>query len=147
MDALHDLPTLLASINCQLLNFFKTRSMRIHACLLQYMIRKWDLDIQAFRVGLHILEINLKDIYFLTGLSKWGIAVSMSSHWNTKETTNHYISQYCVVRTQRKSEKILINDVANQPLKTIIFNSSRVFGSMGAHHATKSQIIYALEYT
>jgi len=72
MAALHAWPTLLDLRNYGLLNFFKTHNKRRQARLLEYLIGKWDPDIPTFWIRLTTLEIDLKDIYFLTGLSKRG---------------------------------------------------------------------------
>ena len=62
--------------------------------LLEYLVGKWDPVIQAFRIGLHVLEIDLEDIYFITRLSKRGIPMSASGHRNVEETTIDYITTY-----------------------------------------------------
>jgi hypothetical protein len=46
--------------------------------LLEHLIAMWDVNEQIFRVGPHNLEIELEDIYFLTGLSKWGAPIVLS---------------------------------------------------------------------
>jgi hypothetical protein len=43
--------------------------------LLDHLIRMWDINDQLFHVGPHTLDIEMEDIYFLTGLSKWGAPI------------------------------------------------------------------------
>jgi len=119
--------------------------MRRQARLLEYLVGKWDPEIQAFRIGLHILKIDLEEILFITGLSKRGSHVIMSGHKNVEETTADYIATYCVSDTDKKSGKISIKEVTNMPLRTILFTIVRDFGSTSSHHATKAQMTYALE--
>lgn len=143
--ALHDHPSLLALWNCGLLKFFKTHSMRRQARLLEYLVERWDPEIQAFQIGLHTLEIELEDIYFITGLSKRGATMNMSGHKNVEETIADYIATHCIAGTGKKSGNISIKDMVNMPLQTIIFTIVKAFDSNGSHHATKAQMTYAIE--
>jgi len=54
---------------------------------------------------LHILEINLEDIYFLSGISKRGIPVSANGDRNVEDMIDDYIASYCVIGTQAKKKK------------------------------------------
>jgi len=62
LATLHDRPSLLALRNCGLLKFFKTHSMHQHARLLKYLVERWVLEIQAFQIDFHTLEIEVEDI-------------------------------------------------------------------------------------
>ena len=55
---------------CGLLKFFHVSSMKAHARLLEYILRMWNPKHQYFEVGVHILTVELEDIYFLTRLSR-----------------------------------------------------------------------------
>ena len=61
---------ILALQNCGILNFFQTPSMVSHEILLEHILRMWNLEKQYFRVGAHILTVEVEDIYFLTSLSR-----------------------------------------------------------------------------
>ena len=52
--------------------------MKAHVQLLDYIINMWDPEQKNFVVGVHILPIETKDIYFLTGLSTRGSPVVLS---------------------------------------------------------------------
>ena len=52
-----------------LLKFFCTSPMRSNVRLLEFLINYWDHDLGAFDLQGEILEIALKDIYFIVGLS------------------------------------------------------------------------------
>ena len=57
---------------CGLLKYFRISSMRSETSLLQLLIGYWDLDRLLFMVDDEPLPLEVKDIYFLTGLSHRG---------------------------------------------------------------------------
>ena len=78
MVALHN-PTCIQELrNCGLLKLFRTHNMRKQVGLLDRIVHMWDPDLRVFQVGNHVLEIEIEDIYFVTGLSKRGAPVAMS---------------------------------------------------------------------
>jgi len=93
-----------------------------------------------------MLEIDIEDIYFITGLSKRGAPVVMSGQRNdVEETMDGYIREYCAPGIVKKSGRAFIPAVMDIPLRTILFSVVRAFGSLGAHSTTKAQMTYALE--
>ena len=46
------------------LSIFRIPGMKAHVRLLEYIIDMWDLDQEHFMVGVQILPIEIKDIYF-----------------------------------------------------------------------------------
>jgi hypothetical protein len=38
----------------------------------------WDSEQQVFHVGVHVLSLDIEDIYFLTGLSRRGARVTLT---------------------------------------------------------------------
>ena len=71
-ESMDDLTTIFWLRNCGFLKFFKTQCMRKQLHLLELIVSMWDVNAQTFRVGPHILKIEMEDIYFLTSLSKRG---------------------------------------------------------------------------
>ena len=68
-----DVPVTVSTLrNYGFLKFFKTKCMWKQLHLLKLIVSMWDVNDQAFRVGPHILKIDMEDIYFLTILSKSG---------------------------------------------------------------------------
>lgn len=57
MDALHDRHTLLALLNYGFIKFFKAHNMRRKIRLLEYLVGKWDPNIQVSQIGFHPLKI------------------------------------------------------------------------------------------
>ena len=77
-QAANDPATIEALRNSRLLKYFWIPGMKAHVRLLEYIIDMWDADQEHFVVGVHILPIEIEDIYFLTGLSMRGIPVVLS---------------------------------------------------------------------
>lgn len=139
MAALHSLVCIQALRNYGLLKFFRTHNMRKQVGLLDKLIHTWNPDLQVFRIGNHILEIEVEDIYFITGLSKRGALVVMSGQRSDVEhTMDYYIHRHCVAGTKKKGGRASILAVTNMVLRTILFTVTRAFGSLGAHAKTKA---------
>ena len=61
-----------------LLKFFHAPSMVSHMQLLEHILWMWNSEQQHFKVGPHILTIEVEDIYLLTGLSWRGAHISLT---------------------------------------------------------------------
>ena len=68
----------------------------------------WDPYQQVFNVGAHTLSIDIEDIYFLTGLSKHGYYVSLTSSRGGGLKMSEYYNQHCVPEAERKKGKVAI---------------------------------------
>jgi hypothetical protein len=90
--------------------------MRKEVLLLEYLIGLWDNDEKLFRIGSHMLEINIEDVYFLMGLSKRGAPILLSGHQSTPHPTEAYVSQYCVLGSRLVGGRIVIKDVMDLSL-------------------------------
>jgi hypothetical protein len=75
MVALHDPQARASAPKLWFVEIFKIQNMRKEVLLLEHLIGLWDADEQVFRVGSHSLEIDIEDVYFLTGLSKRGAPI------------------------------------------------------------------------
>jgi hypothetical protein len=64
--------------NYRFLKYFKLQYMSKEVLLLEHLIGLWDSDEKPFQVGSHMLEIDIKDVYFLTRLSKRGSPIILS---------------------------------------------------------------------
>ena len=146
MAAMHNPGCIQALLDCGLLKFFRTHNMRKQVGLLERIVHMWDPDLRVFHVGGQDLEIEIEDIYFVTGLSKWGAPVAMSGQRSDVEhTMDHYIRLFCAPGTQKKAGRAPIPAVTDIVLRTILLTITRAFGSLGAHVATKAQMAYAVE--
>jgi hypothetical protein len=119
--------------------------MRAQLRLLEYLVHMWDVDQQVFHVGAHILEIDIEDIYFLTGLSRRGARVTLTGSRGGGEPMSHYISEHCVPGAKRHSGKVAIRDVCDLPLQTILYTIAHMEGSAAPHMTLQRDFQYALE--
>ena len=77
-QAANDPTTIEALRNYGILKYFRIPGMKEHIRLLEHIIDMWDRDLENFVVGVHILPIEVKDIYFMTGLSMRGSPLVLS---------------------------------------------------------------------
>ena len=80
--------------------------MKAHIRLLEYIIGMWDPDQQHFVVGVHILPIEIEDIYFLTRLSVRGSPVALSGAREGEASLDDIIDQYYALGTESQSRKL-----------------------------------------
>jgi hypothetical protein len=119
--------------------------MRAQLRLLEYFVHMWDVNEQAFHVGVHILTIYIEDIYFLIGLSHCGSWVTLTCIRGGGEPMKYYISYHYVSRTEKHSSKVAIRDVRYFSLRTILYTITRMAGSSPPHMALQIHFQYALE--
>jgi hypothetical protein len=63
-----------------------------------------------------MLEIDMDDVYFLTGLSRRGAPILLSGHRATPRPTEAYVSQYCIPGSHLVGGRIVIKDVMDLSL-------------------------------
>ena len=68
-ESLQDAPTMNVLCLSGFLKFFYTSPMRANVHLLEFLINYWDHDLGMFDLQGDSLEIDSKDIYFITSLS------------------------------------------------------------------------------
>lgn len=106
--------------------------------MLERIVHMWDPDLRVFHVGGQDLELELEDIYFVTGLSKRGALVAMSGQrLDVEHTMDYYIHLFCAPGTQKKAGIAPISAMTDIVLQTVLLAITRAFGSLGAHAATK----------
>ena len=131
--------------DCGLLKFFHTPSMVLHEWLLEHILRMWNLEQQYFKVGAHILIVEVEDIYCLSGLSKRGAPISLVGSHGGDITTQELINHHCIHGTRTSGKKIPIKVVVDGPLWTILFTIQRVVRSQGVHQESRALMLYAIE--
>lgn len=147
MVSLHDQGTMDALRNCGLLNFFRLSSTRQYIRLLWYILHAWDPIDQVFQIKVKSIPFTIKDIYFLMGLSRRGTPLSVLGFARGGESMKDYIHQFYRYGSQPSRDgKINIQDVTDQPLRTIIFTLARLAGSTYLHLVNRSYMQYALEF-
>jgi hypothetical protein len=85
--------------SCGLLGYFKLQNMRKEVLLLEYLIGLWDDVEKEFRIGPHMLKIELDDVYFLMELSRRGDPILLFGHRETPQPTVMIPSHYARIIT------------------------------------------------
>ena len=98
------------------MKFFQTPSMVSNERLLEHILRMWNPKHQLFEVGDHILTVEVEDIYFLTGLSRWGAPISLTSSRGGDITTQELIDRHYIPGMRTSGKKIPIRVVTDRPL-------------------------------
>ena len=77
--------------------------MRAKPRLLQMLVDYWDPDSYFFQIDGMSVTIEVKDIYFITGLSRQGEVVNLRSHGGPGGglTIDEYIAVYCYPDTEK----------------------------------------------
>jgi hypothetical protein len=131
--------------NCGLLKYFKLQKMKKEVLLLEYMIGLWNTVEQGFQIGPQMLNIELEDIYFLTGLSKRGAPIILSGQRAVPVPVEEYVANHCIPGSRLVGGRIVIKDVRDLPLRSILFSITNLVGSTSTHLASRSQMAYALQ--
>ena len=144
--SVNDPSTIRALRDCGLLKYFRLSGMRQHMELLEFLVHAWDPKIEAFHIRNKGVQISMEDIYFLTGFSRRGLPISLLGFSLGGEKVRDYILQYCYPGAKTsKDGKIIIHDVCDFPLRTILFTIVKIAGTATLHVANISYMQYALE--
>ena len=107
-QAISDPTTVEPLLNCGLLKIFRVPGMKAYLHLLEYIIDMWDPKQQHFVVRTHILNIDIEDIYFLTGLSQRGKPVVLSGPRGGELSLDNIIDRYYALGMHAQSGKLCI---------------------------------------
>ena len=118
--------------------------MKSHDRILEYIINMWDPDQENFVVGVHILPIEIEDIYFLTGLSMWRSPIVLSRARKGEGSLDDIIDQHCSLGTESQSGKLVIKSLVDLPLRIVVYTIGRVVGTRASHFTGRSHMLYAL---
>ena len=108
-------------------------------------MRKWNPEQQYFEVRSHILIVEVEDIYFLTGLLRWGAPISLTGSHGGDITTRELIDHHCVPGTRTSGKKIPIRAVMDGPLWIVLFTMQRVVESQDVHKDSRAHMLYAIQ--
>jgi hypothetical protein len=129
------LGTVAALRECGLLKFFKIPGMRAQLRLLEYLVHMWDVDQQLFHVVVHRLTLDIKDIYFLMGLSRRGYHATLTGGRGGKLPMSEYVCQYFFPEVERSKGEVAIWGVQYLTLQTILLIIACMAGIMAPHMA------------
>lgn len=139
MISLNDPGIVRALKYCGLLKYFRLSGMRQQMELLDFLVCAWDPATEAFHIGDKVVPILVEDIYFLTGLLRRGLPISLSRFALRGETVRDYILQYYNPGAEpSKDGKINICDVRDFPLRTILFTIAKLACTATLHLANIS---------
>jgi hypothetical protein len=105
----------------------------------------WDAKKQVFHVGVHVLSLDIEDIYFLMGLSRRGAHVTLIGGRGGGLPMSEYIHRHCEPDAERSKGKVAIRDVQDLNLNTILFTIAWMARSTSLHMALQSYFQYAIE--
>ena len=84
--------------------------------LLENILQMWNPEQQYFKVGAHILTVEVEEIYFLTDLSRQGAPISLTGSHGGDITTQELIDHHFIPGTRTLRKKIPIKEVMDGPL-------------------------------
>ena len=105
----------------------------------------WDPNQEHFVVGVHILPIEVEDIYFLTSLSMRGSQAVLSRAREGETSLDYIIDQHCALGTEYKYGKLRIKSIVDIPLRTVVYTIGKLVGTRSTHLTTRSHMLYALQ--
>jgi hypothetical protein len=105
---LNDPVTIDSLRQCGLLKFFKVQGMRAQRRLLKYLVHMLEAEQKVFHVGVHVLSLDIEDIYILTGLSRCGAWVSLTGGRGGGFPMREYIRRHCESDAKRRKVKVSI---------------------------------------
>ena len=89
--------------------------------------------------------VEVEDIYFLKGLSRWGAPISLTGSCGGDITTRELIDRHCAPGTGTSGKKIPIKAVTDSALRTILFTMQRVARIQVEHQASRAHMLYAID--
>ena len=88
-------------------------------------------------VGVHILPIEVEDIYFLTGLSMRGSLVVLSGARGGETSLDDIIDQHCSLGTESQYGKLQIKSLVDIPLRIVVYTIGKVAGTRAFNLTTR----------
>jgi len=131
---------------CGIYKFWALKGMRAQVRFLQMLVNYWDLDTEAFNLDGQPLRIEIKDMYFLIGLSHRGEVVNLKSRGSRSGMNiEDYIATHYVVGTEKVGRKLSIRAINNLSLKIIVLVLEQIAGSISLHQASSPLMFYSVE--
>jgi len=145
-QALADDGCMAALRDCGLKKFFHTSCLRAQPELLQFIVDAWDVEDQVFRLKDQTLELDVSDVYFITGLSRRGARPILTGSRPSAEKIEEVKERICPgARFGVKSRKVDINTVPDLVLRIVLFTITRAAGVQAPHEASKNHLLLATE--
>lgn len=113
--------------------------------LLEWMVRKWNVQEECFMIWYHRLTIDANEIYFFSGLPYYQVDISLYEHRWGDEKNATYLVQHCFRGAILKDWRIDIKTIERLPLRPIGFNIEWLCGIVALHMLTKAQMQIVVE--
>jgi hypothetical protein len=84
-------------------------------------------------------------VYFLTDLSKRGAPIILSGQRALPMPIDEYLTNHCVPGSRLVGGRIIIKDIRDLPLRSILFSITSIAGSTSSHLVSRSQVAYGLQ--
>lgn len=144
--ALEDEGCMNALRDCGLKKFFLTPYLRAQPELLQFIVDLWDVDDQVFHLRDQVLELDVSDVYFITGLSRRGERPILTGGRPSGEKMTEVVDRVCRgAQFGRNSAKVDIPTVPDLMLRVILFTITRDAGVQAPHEVSKNHLLLATE--
>ena len=99
-----------------------------------------------FKLQDQVLELEVSDVYFITGLLCRGPVPILMGSRPFGENMEQVMARVCpTARTGSGSEKVDIHTVHDLALRVVLHTITRAAGSQAPHEATKAQLLLASE--
>ena len=105
----------------------------------------WDPNQDNFLVVVHILPIEIEDIYFLTGLLMRRSPVVLSGARGGEGSLDDIIDQHCSLGIEPQSGKLQFKSIVDLPLRIVVYTIGKVEGTRASHLTSRSHMLYALQ--
>ena len=110
------------------------------------LVDYWDPDSKSFHIDGMSLTIEVEDIYFITGLSRWGEVVNLCSRGPEGGLTiDEYIVVFCFLDTEKVGSQIPTNSIQVLGLKMILLAFGRIARLASLHQVARPLMFYAVE--
>ena len=111
------------------------------------MLNIWDEDQENFILRDQELEIEVSNIYFITGLSQRGATPILIDTQPFMESMSIVMDRvYLGARKGTGSGKVDIQTIPDLALKVVLHTITRAMGSQAPHEETKTQFLLAVDY-
>ena len=110
--------------------FFLTPCLRAQPELLQYLVSIWDENEEVFKLRDQVLELEVSDVYFITGLSRRGPVPIMTGSRPSGEKMEMVMARVCPgARIGLGSGKVDIHTVPDLALRVVLHTIMWAAGS------------------
>jgi hypothetical protein len=130
---------------CGLWKFFQCLFMRAQPRLLNNLVKYWHPDVEAFMLEGQSLTPTMKDIYFLTDLSRRGELVNLRNFPPGPYNIEDYIVMQCEAGTEKVGSQVPIHKITNLSLRVTLLMIKRITRSIELHQASRAQMHCAVQ--